>query len=686
MNPEPERSSHIVSESPGTYELLEPNVPRPSARPSGPSSKAAVLIASSAYFAALAFHAWTLLTSLGGWAGLNAKAPILRDDHPLYLHSAVVTRSFLAQSGTTAGYDPTFMAGYPKSAVFPASSTLPELVLAALGGWGEPAVLYKWYVFLAALAAPVLIRWAATGLTRSRVAGPVAAVIWLAYVWTDFPVQYVGFGMVPYFLSIPLAIATLRVCVSWLEAGGSRRWLGMTALLAATTLTHFTALMVLVPAAVVAWLFAERKIAHGLAGLGSGLVAVALNAFWWWPGIVLAGTKGESGFAFAHPEGVFKRLGQILWTEAPIEVMLLMGLATGLPLLFKSDRIATAGLAGFVAGGFFWGYGAGAFRSLDFLQPGRHTYAAYSACAVVTACAIVHIYAMLRKKSTAASIGAILGTVAIAVRFFGPGLVAVHGMWTTPGTAPLDSRPPAAYELIFNTLKGRVGSTDRILYEEGGFGPDFFRGGRYSGVLARALGVEFVGGPYLHAALSTNVAQFGEGKLFGRENWDAAWLETVRTRYGLTWIVCWSDKSRAVLDATPDRFETILSDGPLRIARLKGPVATPAPVSPAIPLAGAEYVEGPVVASPGRIRLTIRPSAGTAVDREVILRYHWAPNLIVSGPEGIEAKQEAGSLPDATLPPLIRLVAKPTAQGSVELRLDVRGMAQGDRETGRRDP
>jgi len=686
MNALPDSPPSGTDLAASTYDLLIPQEPEVPSSGSVRESAGKRAIAGVIMCVALAFHAATIWLSLGGWSGLNAKAPIMRDDHPLYLHSAVVTRSFLAQSGTTAGYDPTFMAGYPKSAVFPASSTLPELVLAALGGWAEPAVLYKFYVFLAALAAPVLILWAATGLTRSRVAGPVAAVIWLAYVWTDFPIQYVGFGMVPYFLSIPLALATLRVCVTWLDTGGGRRWLGMTALLAATTLTHFTALMVLVPSAGVAWLFAERKISKGLKGLGAGVVAVIVNAFWWRPGIVLAGTKGESGFAFAHPEGVFKRLGQILWTEAPVEVILLLGLATGLPLLFESRRVRAAGLGGFVAGGFFWGYGAGVFRSLDFLQPGRHTYAAYSASAVVTACAIVRIDAMLRKKSAAASIGAILGILAFSVRLFGPGLAAVHGMWTTPGSAPLDSRPPAAYELIFNTLKGRVGPTDRILYEEGGFGPDFFRGGRYSGVLARQLGVEFIGGPYLHAALSTNVAQFGEGKLLGRENWDSAWLETVRTRYGLTWIVCWSDKARAVLDATPDRFETVLSDGPLRIARLKGAGAKPDPVSPAIPLAGSEFIEGPVVASPGRIRVTIRPSAGTAVDREVILRYHWAPNLIVSGPEGIEAKQEAGSLPDATLPPLIRLVAKPTAQGSVELRLAVGGMTQGDRETGRRDP
>ncbi len=665
-----DRSPRIMAGEPDTYDLAAPNVtltPAPSPRPR-PSVPARILT-STAYFAALAFHVWTLLSALGGWPGLTSNAPILKDDHPLYLHSAVVTRSFLAQSGTTAGYDPTFMAGYPKSAVFPASSTLPEMVMAVFGGWFAPAVVYKWYVFLAALTAPVLVLWSATGLTRSRIVGSLTALVWLMYLWTDFPIQYVGFGMVPYFLAIPLALATLRVCVGWLENGGIGRWLGMTALLAATTLTHFTALMVLVPAAFAAWLLAASKFRKALGGLASGLIAAGVNAFWWWPGVVLAATKGESAFAFAHPEGVIKRLGQIFWTEAPAEALLLLGLGAGLPLMFKQGRVAAAGLAGFAAAGFFWGYGAGAFRSLDFLQPGRHTYAAYSACAVITSFAIVAVVTTLRKKSLATAVGTIFGMAGVTVRLFGPGLLAVHGMWTTPGTAPLDSKPPAAYELIRNTLKGRVSPTDRVLYEEGGFGPDFFRGGRYSGVLARDLGVEFLGGPYLHAALTTNLAQFGEGKLAGRENWDGAWLETVRKRYGLTWIVCWSDKARAVLDADPNRFEVVLRDGPLRIARLKGATAQEPPVAPSIPLAGAEFVDGPIVARPGQIVIPVRPSAGTAVDREVILRYHWSPNLNISNPDGVEVLQESQSLPDAAFPPLIRLRLKPSVQGPVELRM-----------------
>ena len=80
---------------------------------------------------------------MGGYAGLTNGWPLWRDDHPLYFHSALVTRAFLKDSWTTAGYDPSFMAGYAKSVVFPASSTLPELVVAAFGGTASRAWLTR---------------------------------------------------------------------------------------------------------------------------------------------------------------------------------------------------------------------------------------------------------------------------------------------------------------------------------------------------------------------------------------------------------------------------------------------------------------------------------------------------------------------------------------------------------------
>lgn len=655
------------------YELATPP-PEPRKKPVRKGRPWGLILIALLYFLTLTLHSIVIYQSLGGWLGLTSPSPILKDDHPLYLHSAVVTKSFLSQTGTTAGYDPTFMGGYSKSAVFPASSTLPELVVAATAPIASAETSYKFYILISAILAPMIVAWAAAGLCHSSAVGFGSGIVWLIYLWTDFPIQFIGFGMVPYFLSIPSALATLRVCCNWLESGRLSPWIGMTALLSITILIHFTALMVLGPAAFAAWAFSRNRLKFGLAGLSAFIFAALANAFWWWPGVVLAATKGESGFAFSHSqEGVFARLVKITWSESPIEVFLWLGLLAGLPILLKSLRIQTAALAGFALGGFFWGYGAGAFPSLDFLQPGRHTYAFYLSASVFTAFLVHYVIEFLRHSNRLAPIGLAIGISLVTIRITGPTLQAVVKNWTTPPSAPLQSTVPPLYTAILNSLKSQVSPGDRVLYEEGGFGRDMFEGGRYSGVMARALGVEFIGGPYLHSALTTNVAQFGEGKLFGREDWNLSWLEQMKERYGLSWIVAWSDKARSMIDANPDQFQVVLNQGQLRVAKImsKGPMAITS--SPRTALVGHEHIDGEITATTGKISLKIKPSTSEiAVDREVVLRYHWVPNLRVMGHSGVRIEQENAL--DSTLPPLMKLLLDSKASGSVEIQLNPWGM------------
>src|SRR3954451_22577532 len=132
-------------------------------------------------------HSLAIWTAMGGREGLTNGWPLWRDDHPLYYHSALVTRAFLAQSGTTAGYDPSFMAGYPKSVIFPASSTLPELVVWAFGG-DHPELAYKLYVLGSAGAIPWLIALAAAAWGIRPPGQACAVLFFLLYVWTDFPI------------------------------------------------------------------------------------------------------------------------------------------------------------------------------------------------------------------------------------------------------------------------------------------------------------------------------------------------------------------------------------------------------------------------------------------------------------------------------------------------------------------
>jgi len=618
-------------------------------------------------------HGWAIWFAMGGLAELTNGWPLWRDDHPLYFHSAVVTRSFLRASWTTAGYDPSFMSGYAKSVIFPASSTLPELVIAAFGG-ARPELAYKLYVLISAAAVPGLIAFAGFWWRLSPFAVALAVLLHLVYVWTDFPITYVDVGMVPYFLGIPLALVATGAFGRFVARGGFVAWLAATLLASLALLVHLTTAMVVVPAMLAAyagWVLGEtgagrhthparaRSGAHPTgAASRSGLrrhiavwlipvLVIAVNAFWWWPGIWLASTKGPSGFAFSHPEGVGTRFLQIITVGSPTQAILL---GVGIPGLFLMVRRVGSGgwaLLGFAAAGLFWGYLAGAFRSLDFLQPGRHTYALFSALAVAAGPASDE----LRRRLSRAN-GVIdhfdrwilAGALLVGIRVLGfpmidlppvlrsfvirvsiernlkvasAGLIPALRERLFHGEPFLSSKPSARLLWVIDRVRRYLKPGERLLYEESGFDipgtPDPYNGGRFSGLLPVYAGVEVIGGPYLHASLTTNFTQFGEGKLFGREDWDRDFFVRYAKLYRPAGILCWSPHARRFCKENPDLVRILEDDGTLMIGRIVG-------------FEGAFIVgSGEVSAEPGRIGVrNLTPD----LDGSVVLRYHFVPGLV----------------------------------------------------------
>jgi hypothetical protein len=361
-------------------------------------------------------------------------------------------------------------------------------------------------------------------------------------------------------------------------------------------------------------------------------LVLGANAFWWLPGIALAGTKGPSDFAFVHPEGAITRLRQVVGNEAPVEAVLVgLGLP-GLWALARRDRVEALALGGFVGAGFFWGYLSGSLRALDFLQPGRHTFAFYSGLALASGLGVADVLRRL-----AASGGpwlgrwAAVGLVLIGTRLFGVAAVeSVRGRAGAGGAEPfLTSRPTPRLLWVVDRVKRHVRPGERLLYEESGFGlpgvPDPFQGGRFSGLLPGRTGVELLGGPYLHASLTTNFTQFGEGKLFGTKGWDRAFFTRYARLYRPSAILCWTPHARAFCRANPDLVRVVDDDGTLLLGRVAG--------------FEGDAIRGSaeVRAEPGRLRVR---NAVAGDDGLVVLRYHFFPGLRADPPVPLSAVPE----------------------------------------------
>jgi hypothetical protein len=612
-------------------------------------------------------HGLALWQGMGGSAGLSNGWPLWKDDHPLYFHSALITRAFLKDSFATAGYDPSFMSGYAKSVVFPASSTLPELVVAAFGG-GRPELAYKVYVLISAAAYPWLIALACSLFGVRGWSAAIAVLLCLLYVWTDWPINYVTFGMLPYFLGIPIALVATGAFTRFLVRKDLLTWVASAALLSLAFLVHLTTAMVIAPAVLIAYGAAVKRQdesapwswrCHAAVWMMPAVV-LALNAFWWFPGLFLSSTKGDSGFAFSHSdEGVLRRLGHIFWTEAPIETLLIVAGLPGLLLLIRRSGPTAAALCGFCAAGMAWGYLAGADPALDFLQPGRHTFALFSGLGIAGGLAIEEA---IRRPWVRASRGDHLarwfaaGALLIGIRVVGPTLVESIRFHVLSGEPFLSSRPSPRLRWVLDRVKRHVKPGERLLYEEGGKDlpgvPDPYRRGRFSGLLPHLTGVELIGGPYLHAALTTNFTQFGEGKLFEKAGWDRDFFVRYARLYRPAAILCWSPHARSFCRKNPDLIRILDDDGSLIIARVNG--------------FGGDAIRGRarVEAAPGRLRVRdIVPD----LDGSVVLRYHFVPCLTTRSSVACEPE-----LLEQDPVPFIRLRPAPGIQ-DVELRMSFPG-------------
>src|SRR5262249_36492103 len=150
-----------------------------------------------------------------------------------------------------------------------------------------------------------------------------------------------------------------------------------------------------------------------------------------------------------------------------------------------------------------WGYLAGAFAALDFLQPGRHTYAMFTGLALAGGVGLDELALRLRASSRGLDRfdrWVLAGAVLIAVRMVGVPLVGSIHARLGDSEPCLSSQPSPRLKWVVDHVRRYVQPGERLLYEEGGFSlpglADPFQRGRFSGLLPHLAKVEVIGGPY----------------------------------------------------------------------------------------------------------------------------------------------------------------------------------------------
>ena len=200
-------------------------------------------------------HGLAIWTGMGGREGLTNGWPLWRDDHPLYYHSALVTRAFLQQTGTTAGYDPCSWPAMPRAWSFPPRQRFPNWSSGPSG-----VIVRSWLTSFTSWARRVALPWfvalaaAAWGLRmRARRSG---GTVLFAVRLDRFSNQLCRFRHAALSAGDPPGPAGYG-CVRPVPVHGGFLWWLLAALaMSLAVLVHLTAAMIVAPAAAAAYLAA----------------------------------------------------------------------------------------------------------------------------------------------------------------------------------------------------------------------------------------------------------------------------------------------------------------------------------------------------------------------------------------------------------------------------------------------
>ncbi len=128
---------------------------------------------------------------------IDPDAPVIVVDHAIHEYHGALGARFLREHGTTWGYDPAFMAGYPETPVFDPSANLSILFQWLAGGRYSP-LAYKVGLMacsmVVALAIPAGARAAGLGWPEAA----MAAVFGWLYFWAGFPIALWRSGLVAF--------------------------------------------------------------------------------------------------------------------------------------------------------------------------------------------------------------------------------------------------------------------------------------------------------------------------------------------------------------------------------------------------------------------------------------------------------------------------------------------------------
>ena len=536
-------------------------LPEPPSKP----PRIRVVLALVVLFGVHTFQAVRLFPTLGSI--VEPSSPILVVDHAIHEYHGALGARFARESGTSWGYDPYFMAGYPETPIWDSSSNT-SIFFNLIGGGSETNFRpYKVGLFVSSILLLVAIAGGAraAGLGWSEVA--IASALGWFYFWVGFPIALWRSGLFSFILASAGVGLLLGLCSRFDRHSGRGGWLALVTVGTGLFFVHVTAPILALGGLLAFWAVVARR--HGwrwnLAILGSGMLAVVLNLTWLVPLWRFRHIRTGSSLFMTTNSGWYL-LGYFLErsTEGRCALVLLifgaMGLVAwwvrglrGQASAFGGSILALIVLTGF---GSLW-------EPTKNLEPLRFRVAFNFLLAVPAASALTGISGALARWLGGGWRGMIAGGL-IWVAPLGAWAAIERDFFASSGAMLTYRRPLVVgyrpeMRAMADWLKANTDLSARILFEDQlrlmeRTDPESVHWTPMLPSMLRPESRMFIGGLYQTAFIRHHeMAAFGDFRLGNRpiDEWSPALVDRYCRTYNIGWVVCWSPLSRFWFD----RFE-----------------------------------------------------------------------------------------------------------------------------------
>jgi len=581
------------------------------------------------FLAVLFTHMVLLLIFFGGPKALVSKEPLIRVDHGFHFYYCVIGGKFMLEHGTTWGYDPFLMAGYPTDMVD--SSDRPIKVLMSVMAGISPESAYKLTVFAIAAPVPLLFFLAALWFRMNRHAVMTATLLGTAMWWLLGGRSTYEMGMFGFELASTYSFALAGLFYRYLRKPSIPAYAALTFGAALGLLIHAGIVPLIGPPCAVLYLAYFRRLrarTHLFIFLAC-ILAVVANFFW----LVPFASNFRHFFATAelpnpflnNPFQVIKFLKHgmkfvyVMILLLPLLGVLAGAVVAGLLSLRRKGRADLALSIGITSllflGVFLLG---GSIPFVHKIEPVRFGLPFVFAIVFPASEGLVSWASSIKDVSTRKFTRIIyrlfLAVVVISL------LIRFIDVFTRITKKPFVGMDPKLSR-VCEWIKANTDRSARVMFEDRSEFLSYFGDTYPAATLAYYTGRELIGGPHWVIWLNTHFVDIQGFMLLGRplSKWDDKSLAEYMDLYNVGWVGAFSPFMRGFFDQRSALFTPVASFDGVKFYRVNRQRTF--------------FVEGSGTVHAYYNRLVLKNV--DAPSGRAVIGYHWHPRLWVAPPAKI---------------------------------------------------